>query len=118
MMSFWQNALDSGKALLLDNTELDPEELLEKVEEFESISQVAEHSYPALVMSGEDSLRLKQQNNDAEKDDYREDETYSEEFDDDESEFSDSFEEIDDPCIPLGSLPIDSIVMQLSDTED
>lgn len=114
MMSLWKSALDSGKALLLDKTDLDPEELLEKVEEFGNISQVVEHSYPALLMSTEDSLQLKQQNsNTTANSDFNEQETYTEEFDD-ESHISYSFKEAD-LTLPPGSLPVDSIVRQLSD---
>lgn len=114
MMSLWKSALDSGKALLLDKTDLDPEQLLEKVEEFGNISQVVEHSYPALLMSSEDSLQLKQQNsNTTANSDFNEQETYTEEFDD-ESHISYSFKEAD-LTLPPGSLPVDSIVRQLSD---
>lgn len=115
MMSLWQSAIDSGKALLLDNTDLDPEELLEKVEEFGSVSQVVEHSYPALVMSSEDnSLHTKHHhsNTTENSDDYDEQEEF-----DDESHISYSFKDADF-TVPPGSLPVDSIVRQLSDFED
>lgn len=116
MMSLWQSAIDSGKALLLDKTDLDPEELLEKVEEFGSISQVVEHSYPALVMSSDDSLHIKQNNSSAaENSDYGDQEAYTEEFDD-ESHIGHSFREVGS-SVPLGSLPVDSIVRWLSDVE-
>nr|GMD79404.1 CRS2-associated factor 2, chloroplastic [Ipomoea batatas] len=51
MMSLWQRAVDSGTAMLLDEINLGPDDLLKKVEEFESSSQATQHSYPALVES-------------------------------------------------------------------
>nr|GLL44576.1 CRS2-associated factor 2, chloroplastic [Ipomoea trifida] len=48
MMSLWQRAVDSGTAMLLDEINLGPDDLLKKVEEFESSSQATQHSYPAL----------------------------------------------------------------------
>ena len=52
MLSLWRRAIDTSKALLLDEIDLGPDALLEKVEEFEGLSQVTEHSYPAIVLSG------------------------------------------------------------------
>jgi len=45
---------------LLDEIDLGPDALSRKVEEFKSISHATEHSYPALVMSGEDSIAVTQ----------------------------------------------------------
>ncbi|KAJ8438515.1 LOW QUALITY PROTEIN: hypothetical protein Cgig2_024604 [Carnegiea gigantea] len=47
MMSLWKRAIESNKAFLLDETDLGPDALLEKVEAFEGMTQAAEHSYPA-----------------------------------------------------------------------
>lgn len=52
MLELWKRAIETQKALLLDATELSPDSLLERVEEFEAISQATEHSYPALIVSG------------------------------------------------------------------
>ncbi|KAK9935316.1 hypothetical protein M0R45_022423 [Rubus argutus] len=54
MMSLWKRSIDTNKALLLDELDLDPDALLKKIEEFEGISQATEHSYPALILSSED----------------------------------------------------------------
>ncbi|XP_074307203.1 CRS2-associated factor 2, chloroplastic-like [Silene latifolia] len=56
MMSLWKRAVDSNKALILDQTNLGPDALLEKVEEFEAMIQETEYSYPALVVSNEDRM--------------------------------------------------------------
>ncbi|KAK2991234.1 hypothetical protein RJ640_023815 [Escallonia rubra] len=45
MMSLWKRAIESSKALLLDEICLGPDALLKKVEEFESGSQATVHSY-------------------------------------------------------------------------
>lgn len=92
MMSLWKRAIESSKALLLDEIGLGPDDLLKKVEEFESTSQAIEHSYPALILSSEDEPQ-------------RED--YDEDYDE-----SDLFEEIDS-SVPLGSLPVDKIAKKL-----
>jgi hypothetical protein len=62
MLSLWRNAIDSSKALLLDELELDlcPDLLLKRVEDFESTSQAMEQSYPALiVIDAEDDDKIK-----------------------------------------------------------
>ncbi|KAF7809310.1 CRS2-associated factor 2, chloroplastic [Senna tora] len=57
MLSLWKRAIESSKALLLDEINAGPDALLEKVEEFERISQATEHSYPAFISSGEDGAK-------------------------------------------------------------
>ncbi|KAK9277535.1 hypothetical protein L1049_007079 [Liquidambar formosana] len=117
MMSLWKRALESSKALLLDEINLGPDALLKKVEEFEGMSQAMEHSYPALILTSEDG------NGDAraeyedgpDVEEYGEDDIYSDDDDDDddnEYHLSDSYDEVDS-SVPLGSLPVDHIAEQL-----
>ncbi|KAF2292765.1 hypothetical protein GH714_027953 [Hevea brasiliensis] len=54
MISLWKRAIEASKAILLDEIDLGPDDLLRKVEEFENISQATEHSYPAVILSNED----------------------------------------------------------------
>ncbi|CAN1310890.1 CRS2-associated factor 2, chloroplastic [Linum perenne] len=108
MMSLWNRALESSKAVILEKINLNPDDLLTKVEEFETVSQVAEHSYPAVVVlaSADDSVH---------EDDSSIDHELEEEQDDgcdSDSGESDSFEEVD-PKVPLGSLPVDEIAKRL-----
>lgn len=111
MMSLWQKAIGSGKALLLDEIELGPDELLEKVEEFASISQVTEHSYQALISSSAAALDPSgQSDGDAEDEAYSEDETCPDSLDD-------SFEAVES-SVPFGSLPIDAITEHFSDPDE
>ncbi|GFP97467.1 crs2-associated factor 2 chloroplastic [Phtheirospermum japonicum] len=99
MMSLWERAIESGKASVLDELNLSPDELLSRVEEFDSMSQAVEHSYPAIIYSNKDS----------ENDDLDE---YSDNY-----YINDSFEGVES-TVPVGSLPIDIIAKQLSDGED
>ncbi|KAF3334514.1 CRS2-associated factor 2 [Carex littledalei] len=93
MLSLWRHAIDSSKALLLDELELDlcPDSLLERVEDFESTSQAMEHSFPALIVT-----------------DAEEGKTKSDDDDDD----ANLGEEPND-TVPFGFLPIDMIVSKL-----
>ncbi|KAF8387701.1 hypothetical protein HHK36_026355 [Tetracentron sinense] len=102
VMALWKRAIGSSKALLLDEIELGPDALLEKVEEFEGMSQATEHSYPALILSSGDGAS----SSEVDGDDYDEDDLYGE--GDEEDYVSASFEEVES-SIPLGSLPVDSI---------
>lgn len=111
MMSLWKRAIESNKAVLLDETDLGPDALLERVEEFERMTQATEHSYPALVHSVEDSMSTSEAEDKIFKDD--------EEFNDysiDEEEFEDYgddlFEKAESPG-PLGSLPVDLVAERL-----
>ncbi|XP_039034921.1 CRS2-associated factor 2, chloroplastic-like isoform X2 [Hibiscus syriacus] len=120
MMSLWKRAIESSKALLLEEIALGPDALLEKVEEFEGLSLATEHSCEALVLSGEDGSSgsssaefeggsygedFGDENDLFSNDDIVEDEYYNDE----------SFEEVEevDSLIPLGSLPVDKIAERL-----
>lgn len=112
MMLLWKQAIESSKALLLDEIDLGPDALLKKVEEFDGISQATEHSYPALILSSDDGTSSSV----AETEDYPQSDGYSEDdyiySDTDNEDYedydSDSFEDVDSP-VPLGSLPVDMI---------
>uniref|UniRef100_A0A2N9ILP4 CRM domain-containing protein n=1 Tax=Fagus sylvatica TaxID=28930 RepID=A0A2N9ILP4_FAGSY len=110
MMSLWRRAIESSKALLLDEIDLGPDALLKKVEEFEGISQATEHSYPALILSSKDgtSGSMAESEDDSQTEGYGEDDIYSDDDDNYENYDSDSLEEVDS-SVPLGSLPIDLI---------
>nr|XP_048322485.1 CRS2-associated factor 2, chloroplastic-like [Ziziphus jujuba var. spinosa] len=115
MMALWKRAIESSKALLLDEIGLGPDALLQKVEEFEGVSQATEHSLPALILSGEYGKSMEESEDD---EGYDEDEMYSNhdydenanQFDEDDDVYYDS-----DSSIPLGSLPIDRIAKKLSE---
>ena len=85
-MSLWKRAIESSKALLLDEINLGPDALLKKVEEFEGISQATEHSYPAIILSSEDgtSSSMAESEDDHQSEGYDEDDIYND-SDDDES---------------------------------
>lgn len=101
MISLWKRALESTKAVVLEELDLSPDDLLEKVEEFEGTSQAAEHTYTALVLSGSDGAE-----------DYVDDKDQSEKYSDIEDDFDDecSDDKSLDPVGPVGSLPVDKIV--------
>lgn len=115
MMSLWRHAIESSKALLLDEINIGPDVLLKKVEEFEGISQATEHSYPALILSSKDgsSSSVLESEDDPQSDGYTEDDIYSDSDDDDYVNYdSDSFEDVDS-SVPPGSLPVDMIAEKL-----
>ena len=120
MLSLWKRAIESNEAMLLDQTDLGPDALLKKVEEFEGISQATEHSYPALILSGEDgtgssmtqSEDFPQSDSSGEADIFS-DEDYDDTADDDDDDDDDAYYD-SDSSIPLGSLPIDGIAKKLS----
>ncbi|XP_022956896.1 CRS2-associated factor 2, chloroplastic [Cucurbita moschata] len=107
MKLLWEKAIDSNKALLLNEIGLAPDDLLEKVEEFERISQATEHSYPALIMSSEDDSSSPDDNLESQD---RDESNYS--SDDDEDREGDLFD-IVNPTVPMGSLPVDIIAKKL-----
>ncbi|KAK8484066.1 hypothetical protein V6N13_017478 [Hibiscus sabdariffa] len=117
MMSLWRRAIESSKALLLEEIALGPDALLEKVEEFEGMSLATEHSCEALVLSSEDGSSGSSsaefeggsysEDFGDENDLYSDDDTVDDKYYDD-----DSFEEVDS-SIPLGSLPVDKIAERL-----
>lgn len=102
MTSLWKRAFELNKAMLLEDIGLGPDDLLKVVEEFETVSQVVDHSYPAVIVSNEESQR--------EEEDYSEDEDY---FDDEES--NDDYIDFSEESAPPGSLPVDFIAEQLGD---
>ncbi|XP_074295762.1 CRS2-associated factor 2, chloroplastic-like [Silene latifolia] len=114
MMSLWKRAIDSNKALILDQTNLGPDALLEKVEEFEAMIQATEYSYPALVVSNEDKMSNSEkdgqvsENEDFDKWSSDEEENDVEDYDDDDELFEKA-----ESLSPLGSLPVDLIVKRL-----
>ncbi|RZB99271.1 CRS2-associated factor 2, chloroplastic [Glycine soja] len=136
MLSLWKRAIQSSKALLLDEFNLGPDALLEKVEEFDTVSQALEHSHPAFSLSSKE--------NDAEgssanfensyssdgihtEEDYAKfEDSYSsdalqteEEEEEDEDEDEDYYDDEDDDLYAVdtsaqpGSLPVDMIVKKL-----
>ncbi|MCD7449093.1 CRS2-associated factor [Datura stramonium] len=119
MMSLWKNAIDSGKALLLGDIDLKPDDLLNKVEEFVSISQATEHTYPALVLS---SKRVPEQSEliwkgSSDDDDNDSDDEISDDDDhEDKYYINNSFEALES-SVPKGLLPVDLIVKEFSDDE-
>ena len=116
MMSLWSRAIESNQAMVLDDLGLGPDALLEKVEEFERTSQAMVHSFPALILPSEDVSG--NQNEGPEEESCLDDggyQSYDSEYDDD-SDINDSFDGMDSSA-PLGSLPIDLIARQFSDSE-
>ncbi|KAG6429440.1 hypothetical protein SASPL_107491 [Salvia splendens] len=103
MMALWPWAIESGQASILHEVNVSPDELLSKVEEFESASQAITHSYPATVYSDDGSSFPDSRALVGEDDD-----------DDDFSEDDESFDAMKSQ-VPLGSLPIDLLAMQFSD---
>ncbi|XP_030545113.1 CRS2-associated factor 2, chloroplastic [Rhodamnia argentea] len=120
MTSLWERAIQSSKALLLDELNLSPDDLLKKVEEFEGITQATEHSYPALVLSSESatnsSLAAYEDGFTSRSEDYGEDSFPSGDMDEyDDICENDPFEEAEaDWSAPLGSLPVDRLTEKLS----
>ncbi|CAD6231534.1 unnamed protein product [Miscanthus lutarioriparius] len=124
MFKLWKSAVDSSLALLLDDAEandLTPDSLLTLVEEFSVTSQAAEHSFPALlVTNGEvntESLSAEYINDEPEtsiagNEEGRQLEQSPDVCDDEHFEL-DMFERLES-SVPLGSLPIDSMIEQLN----
>ncbi|KAL1194142.1 CRS2-associated factor 2 [Cardamine amara subsp. amara] len=106
MISLWKRALESSKAVILEELDLGPDDLLNKVEEFEGTSQAAEHTYTALVLSSSDGSAEGYVNDKDQSEEY-----YSDIDDDFNDECSD--DESLDPVGPVGSLPVDRIVSKL-----
>ncbi|KAJ7953591.1 Crs2-associated factor chloroplastic-like [Quillaja saponaria] len=111
MFSLWKRAIESSKALLLDEINLGPDALLEKVEEFDSVSQATEHSYLALILTNEEDATgssIQDSEDGSEGDDYYSDDLYSSANDDDDDEYY----EVDE-SVPPGSLRVDLIAEKL-----
>lgn len=117
MMSLWTHSIDTCKALLLDELDLDPDALLKKVEEFEGISQATEHSYPALILSSEDgtSSSIQVYEDVPQNGPYSEYEEVYSDNDDDYVHGDDTDDDAlyDSDSVPPGSLPIDVIAEKL-----
>lgn len=115
MMRLWRRAIDSGLASVLDDLDVGPDELLSKVEEFESASRPIEHSYPAMIYSNGESSTTSRTLLEEDEDDSEEE--YSEEDEDDSFDDEDaSFHAVESEA-PIGSLPIDMLAVKLSDGE-
>ncbi|CAN8291691.1 unnamed protein product [Cochlearia groenlandica] len=106
MISLWKRALESSKAVSLEELDLSPDELLEKVEEFEGTSQAAEHTYTALILPSNNGAEDYIDNED------RPDVEYSDIDEDFDEGCSDDDESLD-PVGTVGSLPVDKIVRKL-----
>lgn len=116
MMSLWNRAIESNQALVLDDLDLGPDALLEKVEEFERLSQATVHSFPALILPSGDDFRNRSEEAEEESSlDDGDNQSYDSEYDD-ESDINDSSDGMDSSA-PLGSLPIDLIAKQFSDSD-
>ncbi|XP_027346455.1 CRS2-associated factor 2, chloroplastic [Abrus precatorius] len=115
MLSLWNTAIESSKALLLDDFNLGPDALLEKVEEFEAVSQATEHSHPAFILSGENGAEGSTTNfedsysSDGLPTEYDDDDDYVNYHDDED----DDLYVVDSSAQP-GSLPLDMIVKRLN----
>lgn len=116
MLSLWKSAIESNKALLLEKFDLGPDALLEKVEEFEGISQAMEHSHPAFPLLSEDGAEGAIANFED-----RTEDSYSSEEDDDDDDYDDYYGDEDDDLYDIvdtsaqpGSLPVDLIVEKLN----
>lgn len=122
MLSLWKRAIESNKAMLLDQVDLGPDALLKIVEEFEGIAQATEHSYPALILSGKDgtsspraeSEDFPQKDSSGEADIFSDEDEYDDlvhdyEDDSDDDSFYDS-----DSSLPMGSLTIDEFAKKLN----
>lgn len=116
MQKLWKHAVDSGKALVLDEPDLSPDSILERVEEFEGVSQASEHSYPALILSSEGESDVL----DAGYEDRSEIEIGIDDFSSSDSEDDEDYDDEGDllgdveSSVPIGSLPVDSIAERLS----
>ncbi|KAJ4968389.1 hypothetical protein NE237_015090 [Protea cynaroides] len=102
MVSLWKRAMQSRKALLLEEPGLGPDALLERVEAFVAMSQAKEHSYPALVLSSASNATDSSKELTDGNDHYENDLGGDEEF------------PIEISSVPPGSLPVDLITKQLS----
>jgi hypothetical protein len=119
MLSLWKSAIEANKALLLEEFNLGPDALLEKVEEFEGISHATEHSYPAFTSSSENAFERYLE--DGTEDNYSSDgvedvDDYDSNNDDDDyysDDEDDEFNDIVDTSAQPGSLPIDLLVNKL-----
>ncbi|CAL4976529.1 unnamed protein product [Urochloa decumbens] len=123
IFKLWESAVDSSLALLLDDAEanhLTPDSLLTRVEEFNITSQAVEHSFPALLVA---NCEVNAESPSAE---YINDESETSIAGSQEDQLeqpsdlsSDEHFELDmlerlESSVPLGSLPIDTMIEQLN----
>ncbi|CAL4963858.1 unnamed protein product [Urochloa decumbens] len=123
IFKLWESAVDSSLALLLDDAEanhLTPDSLLTRVEEFSITSQAVEHSFPALLVA---NCEVNAESPSAE---YINDESETSIAGSQEGQLeqpsdlsSDEHFELDmlerlESSVPLGSLPIDTMIEQLN----
>ncbi|GAB2280484.1 CRS2-associated factor 2 [Dionaea muscipula] len=113
IMSLWKHALESSKALLLEETILDPDALWAKVEEFEGMTvasqqhgrgpaaEHADHFLVGKISDGNDGY-----SDDDGNDIYSDDDEYDDISDDDLLEQAGDF-------FPLGSIPVDDLAKRL-----
>lgn len=126
MLSLWKSAIESNKALLLEEFNLGPDALLEKVEEFEGISHATEHSHPAFISSSEDAfegstgyLQADTEDNYSNEeglddaDDYDNNNDDEDDYDYYNDDKDDEFNDIVVTSAQPGSLPIDQLVDKL-----
>lgn len=124
MLSLWKSAIESNKALLLEEFNIGPDALLEKVEEFEGISHATEHSYPAFTSLSDDAfegsnLYLQDGTEDNYSSDGQDDADDYDNNSDDEDDYDyyndedDEFNDIVDTSAEPGSLPVDLLVDKL-----
>ncbi|CAO2180073.1 unnamed protein product [Urochloa humidicola] len=123
MFKLWESAVDSSLALLLDEAEanhLTPDSLLTRVEEFSVTSQAVEHSFPALLVASREadteSLSAEYINDESETSIAGNEEDQLEQTPDlssDEHFELDMLERLES-SVPLGSLPIDTMIEQLN----
>ncbi|RYR65139.1 hypothetical protein Ahy_A03g011116 isoform B [Arachis hypogaea] len=118
MLSLWKRAIESSKALLLDEFNLGPDALLEKVEEFEGVSRAMEHSYPALILSNENDAKgsIASFEDDIEDSYSSQDGLATEDerdVDNDDDFLEDDLFDVVDSSAEPGSLPIDFVVNKL-----
>lgn len=108
MMSLWKHAIETNKALLLDEIPLGPQALLKKVEEFENISQATEHSYPARILSNVEGMSSLADHEDVTE---IESDGSDDEYNDDD--YDDVLNYESDSQASIGSLTIDQIANKL-----
>ncbi|PAN30962.1 hypothetical protein PAHAL_5G384100 [Panicum hallii] len=125
MFKLWKSAVDSSLALLLDDAEannLTPDSLLTRVEEFSITSQAVEHSFPALVVANHEvnteSISAEYINDESETSiaagNQEENQLeQSPDLSNDEQFELDMLERLES-SVPLGSLPIDTMMEQLN----
>uniref|UniRef100_A0A7N0TJ23 CRM domain-containing protein n=1 Tax=Kalanchoe fedtschenkoi TaxID=63787 RepID=A0A7N0TJ23_KALFE len=106
MVLLLKRAIASNRAFLLDELNLDPDELLKKVELFEGISQTPEHSYPALLVNESNYIKSGGEFGSGD---------LNEEFGQESLNNRDDYDtDLVESYVPLGSLPIDHLAERLT----